>query len=91
MAQTFHEWRRDNSGTLADYENYLAGLAEAARRANEPELSLTPAEAVVAWRALDAMDSASFSTEDDIIIAKVTAHFARQLPPRPDDAPHTHG
>jgi hypothetical protein len=25
--QTFAEWRRDNSGTLADYENYLAGQA----------------------------------------------------------------
>jgi hypothetical protein len=36
MAQTFSEWRRENSGTRADYESYLAGLAETARAANGP-------------------------------------------------------
>ena len=34
MALTFSEWRRENSGTRADYENYLRTLAETARRAN---------------------------------------------------------
>jgi hypothetical protein len=34
MAMTFAEWRRENSGTHADYENYLAGLAQAAAQAN---------------------------------------------------------
>jgi hypothetical protein len=35
MAMAFAEWRRENSGTAADYEDYLGHLAEAARRANE--------------------------------------------------------
>lgn len=34
MAQTFGEWRRDNSGTRADYENYLTEQTLAAERAN---------------------------------------------------------
>jgi hypothetical protein len=33
MTMTFAEWRRANSGTLADYKNYLTGLATAAAQA----------------------------------------------------------
>lgn len=35
MAQSFREWRLENSGSCADYEDYLHELAEAARKANE--------------------------------------------------------
>lgn len=48
-------------------------------------LILTPDEAEVAWRALDAMGDASLPPADDAIIARVTAYFAAQLPPRAGD------
>lgn len=35
MAMEFGEWRRQNSGTRADYEEYLRGLTRAAQLANE--------------------------------------------------------
>jgi hypothetical protein len=58
MAMTLSEWRRENSGTPADYEAYLSELAGEARRANEDNTTCTRDQALTAIRhGIDLVDA----------------------------------
>lgn len=87
MTMTFTEWRRENSGTKADYENYLAGLAQAGL--NEQQ-HLAAAEAALARAEEHDPGSANSLGLGVLAIAHVlTALLRDTLQPVPVPRPYT--